>query len=244
MSNTITREEFASAVASAISSVHHLYREVDRLITGIKDRLEEERDPLSILAGVFSKAGPSQTRRVIRNEYGGLFASKMGDDVDGDEDEDEIEDDGDEPQEELNQKQRKGAPAQFGAEQALLAVRIVLVDPQNREHFEPQVQYSVMNHWSVGNKDWDPKEIFEVRKTELKRVPRALGGADLIKGSTVTTKATVKSPPGARRADRRQLCCILPVGMEAIPLYDLDSAGALDELVKNMKLIWSSAQSL
>jgi hypothetical protein len=243
MTNTITREDFASAVASAISSVHHLYREVDRLITGFCAQLAEEPDSLVLLPGVFRKAGTAQTRRIIRNEYGLLFAIKIGED-DADEDEDEIEEDGDEPQEELNQKQRKGTPAQLGGEQALLAVRIVLVDPQNREHFEPQVQYAVMNHWSGGNKHGDPKEVFEVRKTELKRVPRALGGADLIKGSNITTKATVKSPPGAKRADRRQLCCVLPVGMEAIPLYDLDSAGALDELVKNMKLMWSSAQSL
>jgi len=241
MSKTIAREEFASAVASAISSVHHLYREVDRLIIGIKDRLEEEGDPLSFLAGVFSKAGPSQTRRVIRNEYGALFDPKTGEDDDGDEDEDEVEDDGDVPEEELNHKPQKGTSAQIGAKQALLAVRVVLVDPQKRESFEPQVQYAVMNHWSVGN-IWDPKEVFEVRKSELKRVPKALVGADLTK--TLTTKATVKSSLGAKRADRRQLCCVLPVGVETIPLYNLDTADALGELVKNMKLMWNSAQSL
>jgi hypothetical protein len=244
MSSTITREDFASAVASAIKSVHHLYREVDRLITGLCAQLAEEPDSLVLIPGVFRKAGSAQTRRIIRNEYGLLFALKIGEEDDGDEEEDEVEDDGDEPEEEPNRKPRKGTPAQLGGEQALLAVRIVLVDPQNREHFEPQVQYAVMNHWSAGNKHGDPKEVFEVRKTELKRVPRALGGADLIEGSTIMTKATVKSPLGAKRADRRQLCCHLPVGVETIPLYDLDTADALDELVKNMKLMWGSAQSL
>src|ERR1035441_6417369 len=63
MSNSITREEFASAVASTITSVHHLYREVDRLITGLRDRLVEEPDSLPFLAGVFSKAGGSRPRR-------------------------------------------------------------------------------------------------------------------------------------------------------------------------------------
>jgi hypothetical protein len=240
MNNTTTREEFASAVASTISSIHHLYREVDRLITGLRDRLVEEPDSFSFLVGIFSKAGTNQTRRIIRNEYGALFAPIIGEDDDGDEDEDEVEDDGDEPEEELNHK-RKGTPAQIGAKQALLAVRIVLVDPQKRDSFEPQVQYAVMNHWSVGNKPWDSKEVFEVRKSVLKRVPRALGGSDLTKGSKLTTKATVNSSPGAKRADGRQLCCLLPAGVETIPLYDLDSADALDKLGKNMKLMWKSA---
>jgi len=241
MSNAITREEFASAVASAISSIHHLYREVDRLITGLRDRLAEEPNSLAFLAGAFSKAGRDQTRRIIRNEYGALFTPAIGDDDEVDEDEDEIEDEGDEPEEELNHKPRKGIPAQIGASQALLAVRIVVYDPQTRESFEPQVQYAVMNHWSVGNKPWDSKEVFEVRKTVLKRVPRALGGSDLTKGSKLTTKATVKSSPGAKRADGRQLCCLLPVGVKTIPLYALDTADALDRLGEDMKLMWNSA---
>jgi hypothetical protein len=240
MSNTITREEFASAVGSTISSIHHLYREVDRLITGLRERLVEGPDSFSFLVGIFGKAGTNQTRRIIRNEYSALFAPIIGEDDDGDEDEDEVEDDGDEPEEELNHKPGKGTPAQIGAKQALLAVRIVLVDPQKRDSFEPQVQYAVMNHWSVGNKPWDSKEVFEVRKSVLKRVPRALGGSDLTKGSKLTTKATVNSSPGAKRADGRQLCCLLPVGAETIPLYDLDSADALDRLGVNMKLMWNS----
>jgi hypothetical protein len=241
MSSAVTREDFASAVASAISSIHHLYREVDRLITGLRDRLAEEPDSLALLGGVFSKAGRDQTRRIIRNEYGALFAPEIGEDDEADEDEDEIEDEGDEPEEGVNLKPRKGTPVQIGADQALLAVRIVVFDPQKRESFEPQVQYAVMNHWSVGNKPWDSKELFEVRKSVLKKVPRALGGSDLIKGSKLTTKATVKTSPGAKRADGRQLCCILPVGVEAIPLYDLDTADALDRLGENMKLMWNSA---
>jgi hypothetical protein len=245
MSNTITREEFASAVGSTISSVYHLYREIDRLITGLRERLTEEPDSLPFLVGVFSKAGSSKTRRVIRNEYGGLFTPKAGEDVDGDEDEDEIEDDGDEPEVELNHKPQKGTPAQLGAEQALLAVRIVLVDPQRHESFQPQVQYAVMNHWSAGNKPWDPKEVFELSKLSvLKRIPKALAGADPTKGSKLMTKATVKSAPGAKGVDGRQLCCVLPVGLNTIPLYDLDSADALDELAKSMKLMWNSVRDI
>jgi hypothetical protein len=241
MSNTITREEFAAAVISAISSVHHLYREVDRLIAGLGDRLAEEPDSLVLVPGVFRKAGRAQARRIIRNEYGLLFTPEIAEGDEGDEDEDEGEDEGDEPEDEVNQKARKGAPAQIGAAQSLVAVRIVVFDPQKGESFEPQVQYAVMNHWTVGNKPWDEKEIFVLRKSLLKRIPRALGGSDLTKGSKLTTKATVSSSVGAKRAEGRQLCCFLPVGVETIPLYDLDSADALDRLGKNMKLMWNSA---
>ncbi|WP_348263275.1 hypothetical protein P8935_01660 [Telmatobacter sp. DSM 110680] len=240
MSNTITREEFASAVASTIASTHHLYREVDRLITGLRDRLAEEPNSLAFLAGVFGKAGRDQTRRIIRNEYGALFSPAIGEDDEGDEDEDEIEDEGDEPEEELDHKPLKGIPAQIGANQPLLAVRIVMYDPQMRDSFEPQVQYAVMNHWTVANKSWDAKEVFIVRKSLLKRIPRALGGSNLTRGSKLTTKATVKSNVGAKRTDGRQLCCVLPAGVETFPLYNLDTPEALEHLGAKMKLMWSS----
>src|ERR1700734_1330203 len=125
MSNTMTRKEFASAVVSTISSIHHFYREVDRLITGLRDRLAEQPDSLKLLPGVFTKAGQNETRRIIRNEYGALFAPEIGEEDEGDEDVEENEDEGDDPEEELNQGPRKGTPAQVGANQPLLAVRIV-----------------------------------------------------------------------------------------------------------------------
>ncbi len=240
MSNTITREDFASAVASAITSVHHLYREVDRLITGLRDRLAEEPNSFKLLPGVFTKAGQNQTRRIIRNEYGALFAPEIGEDGEGDEDEEENDDEGDDQEEEVNHSLRKGVPAQIGATQPLLAVRVVIYDPQPRHSFEPELQYAVMNHWTVGNKPLE--EAFVVRN--LKRIPRALGGSNLAKGSKLTTKATVKNAHGVKRADVQQLCCLLPVGVEAIPLYGLDSADALDRLADSVKMMWNSAKDL
>src|SRR5579863_1682749 len=110
MRSSITREEFASAVVSTILSIHHLYREVDRLITGLREQLAEEPNSLTVLAGAFGKAGKDQTCRIIRNEYGALFTQAIDQDDEGDEDEDEIEDEGDEREEELNNKPRRGIP--------------------------------------------------------------------------------------------------------------------------------------
>ena len=50
MSDT-TREEFSSAVAAAISSVHHLYREVARLIAELREALSEEPGALTPVRG-------------------------------------------------------------------------------------------------------------------------------------------------------------------------------------------------
>src|ERR1017187_1299467 len=100
MSGTITQEQFASAVASAISSVHHLYREVDRLMSGLREGLAEEPEPLAPFIG-FAKACRNQTRLVIRNEYGALFVPIASNVEIGDEDDEEGSDDeGDDTEEE------------------------------------------------------------------------------------------------------------------------------------------------
>ena len=80
MSSTITPEQFASAVAAAISSVRHLYSEVDRLVSGLRERQADEPDSLSPVSLTFAKAGRDQTRLVVRNEYSALFAPTVSDD--------------------------------------------------------------------------------------------------------------------------------------------------------------------
>ena len=57
MSSTITPEQFASAVAAAISSVRHLYSEVDRLVIGLRERLADEPDSLRADAKTTSQIG-------------------------------------------------------------------------------------------------------------------------------------------------------------------------------------------
>jgi len=243
MTNSITREEFASAVAATISSIHHLYREVDRLITGISDRLLEEPDPLKLYGGAFRKAGRDQTRRMIRDEYSALFVPAMGNDEDGDDEEDEEEEpeEGDEAEEEDLITKKKRTPPQIRGDESLLAVRIVMYDAQKRELLEPQIQYAVMNLWTVGNKAWDPKDVYVLRWGVLRKIPKALNAPNLVEGSPLKTKAAVKSIPGVKKADGRQLSCVLPKGVGTLPLYNLDTAEALDKLCQDMKLMWQAA---
>ena len=58
----ITREEFASAVAATIESVHHLYREVARLNVGLREALSEGADALVPVRGSGSVSRPSSRR--------------------------------------------------------------------------------------------------------------------------------------------------------------------------------------
>ena len=90
----ITREEFASAVAATISSVHHLYREVARLIEGLRDALSEEPGALIPVRGsAIGKSRLNPTGFVVRDAYGVLFKSVVSDEeVDAAEDDDEESD--------------------------------------------------------------------------------------------------------------------------------------------------------
>ena len=87
----LTRDQFRVAVAATLSSVHHLYREIDRLTAGLREALAEEPPRLEAVRGVTGgKGGRDPSRLLVRNELGMLFRASEGDE---DEDEDEDEED-------------------------------------------------------------------------------------------------------------------------------------------------------
>jgi hypothetical protein len=144
----ITREQFASAVEAAISSVHHLFREVDRLIVGLRESLAEEPNPLTLVRGTLGKSGRDPTRLVMRNEYGALFAPVAADE-EVDEDEEDVEEETED--EDGAQGHHKSSPVEIAADQPLLGILVALYDPHKQNAFEPQVKYAVMNAWTVGS---------------------------------------------------------------------------------------------
>jgi len=251
MSN-ITREQFASAVDAAISSVYHLYREVDRLIVGLRDTLAEEPSPLAAMRGTSGKSGRDPTRLVMRNEYGTLFGPVIADE-DVDDDQDDLEEETeDEPEvdaeaEDGAQGRRKRSPVEIMADQPLLAVLVTLYDPQKQVSFEPQIKYGVMNDWTVGDQASKPGQtILLVGRYMLRRIPRALAASGgVAKSKRLPTRATAKrgagEKKGAKKGHDRRLSCRLPMGVETVPLYSLDNAEELDRLAKSMKRMWANA---
>jgi hypothetical protein len=240
MNSTVTREQFASAVSSAISSIHHLYREVDRLVSGLREHLAEEPNSLTMISGTFSKGSRDQARLIVRNEYGALFGPAISDDEASDEDEEEIDEEGDEAEDEDGSAKRKRTPAQIAADEPLLGVRVVMYDPQKRDSFEPQIQYAIMAEWTAGKKPYDADQRFVLRRSMLRRVPKALGATNLTANMRLSTKAAVKIA-GAKKTDERQLSCRLPAGVRTVALYTLDSAEALDRLAQSIKAMWDKA---
>jgi hypothetical protein len=242
----ITRDEFASAVAAAISSVQHLYREVDHLIVGLRHMLAEEPNSLIPVRGTLGKSGRSQSRLVIRNEYGALFAPAIidEDDEDAEEEDEELDDTAEDADDDIETARRKRPPAEIGADQALLALRIAMYDPQKPDSFEPQIQYAVMSQWVIGKNAWAPDQRFVLARYMLRRVPRALSmSAGIPRGGRLITSAKVKRAVGGKKSDDRRLGCMLPAGVEAFPLYSLDSATALRQLAERMKTMWAAKQA-
>ena len=86
----MTREQFASSVVAAISSVDHLYRELDRLIAGLRGALGEPPHPLALVRGTLGKSGRYPARFLVRYEYGVLLEAVASDgDIEDDEDDGE-----------------------------------------------------------------------------------------------------------------------------------------------------------
>ena len=157
----ITREEFASAVAATISSVHHLYREVTRLIEGLRDALSEEPGALIPVRGsAVGKSRLNPARFVVRDAYGALFKPVVSDEeVDAAED-DEEESDADADD---GGQGRTRRPVELVADLPLLAVRMVLYDPRKQDGIEPQIQFGVMSDWRVGSDEEDDPGVVEGR---------------------------------------------------------------------------------
>jgi len=216
--SSITREEFASAVAAAISSVQHLYREVDCLIVGLRDMLAEEPNSLIPVRGTLGKSNRDQSRLVIRNEYGALFAPAIIDDDDEDveEEDEELDDNADD---EVETVRRKRPPAEIAADQPLLAIRVAMYDPQKPDSFEPQIQYALMSQWAIGKNAWAPDQRFLLARYMLRRVPRALSISTVVPaGGRLMTRAKVKRAVGGKKSDDHRLGCMLPAGVKAVPL--------------------------
>ena len=236
----ITREEFASAVATTISSVHHLYREVARLIKGLRDALSEEPGALIPVRGsAIGKSGLNPTRVVVRDAYGALFKPVVSD-----EEVDAAEDDEEESAADSDEGGPGGtsSPVELVADQPLMAVRVVLYDLRKKDRIEPQIQFGVMSDWRVGGGETTEGQRFILARSMLRRVPLSLGAAvDRGQARRFQTTAAVKRVEGTKRkkGGDSKLSYQLPVGVETEPLYSLDSPEELNKLVGRIRAMWA-----
>ena len=239
----MSREEFASAVNAGTSSVVRLYREVDSLVRELQTGLEEPPVSLApVRGGAMGKSSRSKNkgRLVIRSEYGLLLGPSNADD---EEDEDDL---GDEDEEDgVSSGSRKNVPSEIVNDQPLLAVRVAVFDPDDLESFEPEIQYAVMSDWARGDASTDRVgQRFELVRYMVQRIPRALKKRPK-KGKRLQTKAGAKKKRGgSKKRDEGHLSCLLPLGVNTVPLFTLNSAEELDSLVESIKEMWGKAVHL
>jgi hypothetical protein len=238
-----TREQFADAVRTAISSVVHLYRELDNLMRELRDGLGEPPDPLSLVPGTLGKGG-REGRQVMRHEYGALFRPTL--------DEEEVEEEGedddseDEGEEDDSTARRMRGKVEIESDEVMAAIRVALYDSRKQAGFEPHLVYGVMDAWAVGPHSPASTETFVLARHMLRRIPRALASPDLRRGSRLQTQAKVYSVGGTRRTKKSgevHLTCRLPLGVEVVPLYSLDAPGAVRTLADRIKAMWTEATS-
>ena len=243
--NKITREEFASAVAATITSVHHLYREVARLNVELREALSEEPSALvSVRGSSFGKPKVDPTRFVIRDAYGVLFKPVVSD-----EEMDAAEDDEEEPDPEVDSGGTRDSPVKLVADQPLLAVRVVLYDPRKLDGgIEPQIQFGVMSDWKVDSDEATDGQQFTLSQDMLRRVPLSLGagvGTDHA-GRRIQTNASVKLVGAKHKKIKknRKLSCQLPLGVKTEPLYSLDSPEEFNKLTGRIRTMWAKANGV
>jgi hypothetical protein len=74
----------------------------------------------------------------------------------------------------------------------------------------------------------------------MRRIARALADRTGTPSATrIKTNAAARSSGGAKGKSRK-LTCALPAGVEAVPLYSINNAEALEKLADRIKAMWSS----
>jgi hypothetical protein len=127
------------------------------------------------------------------------------------------------------------------AGQPLLAVRIGMFDPRKRASFAPEVQFAVMSDWALGDSATQPEDRFRLQPYMMRRVARALADRTGTPSSTrIRTNAAARLSSGATKGKSRKLTCSLPAGVDAVPLYSINNAEALEKLADRIKAMWSS----
>jgi len=238
----ISRTEFAEAVGAAIASVRHFYREVDRLVAGLREHLREEPDPLKVVRGSTGKGSSAKQhgRVVLRDEYSILFEPEPDTEeslvADGGDENDDEDDENDDVEDAENTSKRRSTPVELDPDQPLLALRLGLSTPNALPGFEPSLQYAVLGDWWVSGEK--PPDSFPVKRYMLRRIPVALGKVT-DDSKRVPTAARISGKGKAKRGDRRISCRILG-GLQTVALYDLDDPKALDELAVTLKKHWQT----
>ena len=238
-SESITRAEFQEAVASTLASIHHFYREVGRLYVSLRDSLQAEPNPLVAVGGLAARPSRSNERANVRNWFGELFEPRQDDEDAGDED---LEVDDDEEDEVSTKK--KGSPVLLDATRPLLVIKLKLYDPSDAKESEPQLQYAVVGDWARGT--GQPKagqdQPLEMAHHMLRRIIRAFDASTQERDHRVTTKAMIRSKKGTKSVDRQVSFRIL-TKPHSVALFDLDSAGALDSVSREIQDHWTNLMS-
>jgi hypothetical protein len=119
-----------------------------------------------------------------------------------------------------------------------------MFDPRKQASFEPEVQFAVMSDWTLGDSAAQPDDRFTVQSYMLRRVARALAHrTGTPNGSRIRTSAAGRSTSGAHEGKNRKLSCSVPASVEAVPLYAINSAEALEKIADKMKAMWNSVNA-
>ena len=142
---------------------------------------------------------------------------------------------------------RTRRPVELVADLPLLAVRMVIYDPRKQDGIEPQIQFGVMSDWRVGSDEATEGQRFILARAMLRRVPLSLGAAvGSGQARRLQANATVKRVEGTKHKKSKdlKLSCQLPVGVETVPLYSLDSPEELRTLANRVRTMWNDGAPL
>jgi len=233
--------QFASAVASTIQGVAHLYRELDHLNQSLLQSLAAAPDPLRFLIGTpLEPSNRDELDRHIRDQYHFLLepGEPVGEELDGAADGgDDDDDNGGENGRRMTHK------ATIDPATPYLAVSVILHDPV-RPVQEPHIRYLVLRDCAVGAGAKAPPQRDTPIVIARHLAVRALRKLDLA-GEHDPQRRILTAAKAQGRGGRHAESLIsvrVPLPPKTKPLFELEGIESIDRLAQDMKAHWRAAR--
>lgn len=238
MTEPLTREQFRTAVADAVSGVLNVYREVDALFRDISAALSdgEPRFAPFIKRIVPGSGSKNPDARYLRNYQASIFvAAADATEEDDDEDDEDDEEGADDEEAEPSRKEKRVLTFRVGS--AMLVARAAIYD-RSRPAFEPNLMIGTLANCRL-DANLAPDTLLRSKPGRFKRIfrvidaPRGAPGRPL---QTVVTAQVVGQP----KNKNSKLIFDAPAAMRIYPLFEITS-DKVQEIVTAVRRDWVAA---
>lgn len=217
MTDTLTQDQFRTAVADATAAVLNVYREVDAMFRELAAALADGEPSFSMLVKrlVPGSGRKNPDARYLRNYVAAVFAPVNS--VPEDEEEEDGEDEEEEEEDAPKTKQKRAILVPVGS--GIVLARAAIYD-RSVPNFEPHLMMAVLTNCRV-DVPTEPNAQVRVPRSRFKTIQSALGRHRASPGQPFPTGVPVQLEGQPKNKPKHRLVFDLPHPVRRYPLFEL-----------------------